>query len=112
VLYSVVGYVSYEATATPAERVVISTNAVPSAEFTVEPDTLMAGEEIRFDASGSKDPDGTVAAYRWEFGDGGKAEGVDATHNYPEPGEFLVTLTVTDDGGRTATAEKTVLVGE
>ncbi len=111
-LYEVVGYVFYEATATPAEQTIISTNAMPSADFTVEPDTMMAGEEIRFDASGSKDPDGTVVAYRWEFGDGGKAEGVDATHIYPEPGEFVVTLTVADDGGRTATAEKTVLVSE
>jgi hypothetical protein len=111
-LYEAVGYVLYEATATPAEQAIISTNAAPSAEFMVEPDTVTAGQEVQFDASGSKDPDGTVVAYRWDFGDGGKAEGVEATHVYPEPGEFVVTLVVTDDGGRPASAEKAILVGE
>jgi hypothetical protein len=111
-LYEAVGYVLYEATATSAEQVVISTNAMPSAEFTVAPDTLKAGQEVRFDATGSKDPDGAVAGYRWEFGDGGEAEGVAVGHVYAEPGEFPVTLTVTDDGGRTATAERTVPVAE
>jgi len=111
-LYEAVGYVLYEATATPAEQVVISTNAMPSAEFTVVPDSVTAGEEVRFDASGSKDSDGAVVRYRWEFGDGGEAEGVAIGHVYAEPGDFLVTLTVTDDGGRTATAEKTVPVNE
>ncbi|MFO7675384.1 MAG: PKD domain-containing protein [bacterium] len=111
-LYSVIGYVLYEATATTAERIVVSTNASPSAEFTVAPDTLAAGQEVRFDAGGSRDPDGTIAGYRWDFGDGGEAEGVAVNHAYAEPGEFIVTLTVTDDGGRAATAVRTIAVGE
>jgi hypothetical protein len=112
VLYRVVGYVSYEATATPAEQVVISTNAMPSADFTVAPETLRAGKEVRFDARGSKDSDGKVVRWQWEFGDGGEAEGVTASHTYSEPGEFSVALTVTDDGGRPATATKTLKVSE
>ncbi len=111
-LYEVLGYVLYEATATQAEQAVISTNAAPSAEFTVAPDTVTAGQEVQFDAGGSNDPDGEVVGYRWDFGDGGKAEGVESIHLYPEPGEFVVTLVVTDDGGRKASAEKTILVGE
>jgi hypothetical protein len=112
VLYRVVGYVSYEATATQAEQVVISTNAMPSAAFTVAPETLAAGQEVKFDASGSKDTDGNVAKWQWEFGDGGEAEGVTVNHAYSEPGEFPVTLTVTDDGGRPATATRTLKVNE
>ena len=112
VLYSAVGYVSYEATATPAEKVVISTNAAPSADFTVSPETLKAGQEIRFDAGGSKDPDGKVVKYQWEFGDGAEAEGVSVTHVYSEPGDFAVALTVTDEGGRTTTVTKTLKVSE
>jgi len=111
-LYEAIGYVFYEATATSAERMVISTNAMPSAEFNVTPDSVTAGEEVRFDGSGSKDSDGAIVAYHWEFGDGGEAEGVAVGHVYAEPGEFPVTLTVTDDGGRTATAERTVPVAE
>jgi hypothetical protein len=112
VLYRVVGYVSYEATATQAEQVVISTNAAPFAEFTVAPETLAAGLEVKFDASRSKDTDGKVAMWQWEFGDGGEAEGVTVNHIYSEPGEFPVALTVTDDGGRQATATKTLKVPE
>ncbi|MEO0050000.1 MAG: PKD domain-containing protein [candidate division WOR-3 bacterium] len=112
VLYTVVGYVTYEATATPAEKVVISTNAAPSAGFTFSPETLRAEQEVKFDASESKDPDGKVVKYQWEFGDGGKGEGANVTHRYAEPGEFAVTLTITDDGGRPATVTKTLMVSE
>jgi hypothetical protein len=112
VLYRVVGYVSYEATATPAEQVVISTNAKPSAVFTVAPETLAAGQEVKFDASGSKDTDGKVTRWQWEFGDGGETEGVTVNRAYSEPGEFPVTLTVTDDGGRSATATRMLKVNE
>lgn len=112
VLYSVIGYVLYEATATPAERVTVSTNAMPTAAFTVTPETLAAGQEVSFDAGASTDEDGRIVEYRWEVGDGGETEGVAAKHIYAEPGEFVVTLTVTDDGGRPATAEKAILVGE
>jgi hypothetical protein len=111
-LYRVVGYVSYEATATQAEQVVISTNAAPSAEFTVAPETLAAGLEVKLDAGGSGDSDGKVVRWQWEFGDGGEAEGVTVNHIYSEPGEFPVALTVTDDGGRQATATKTLKVPE
>ncbi|MEO0079745.1 MAG: PKD domain-containing protein, partial [candidate division WOR-3 bacterium] len=112
VLYTVVGYVSYEATATLAEKVVISTNAAPSAEFTVAPETLRAEQDVKFDAGGSKDPDGKVVRFQWEFGDGGKGAGVSVSHSYSEPGEFAVTLTVTDNGGRTGTTTRHVVVKE
>ncbi len=111
-VYHAVGFVRYEGTACGYREVVFSTNRMPTASFTVARDTVAAGEEVAFDASGSNDPDGEVVAYRWDFGDGGKAEGVEATHVYPEPGEFVVTLVATDDGGRAASAEKTILVGE
>ncbi len=110
-LYSVVGYVLYEATATPAERVAVSTNAAPSAAFDVEPEEPLPGEETGFDATASTDEDGEVVEYRWEFGDGGEAVGDVVTHTYREAGQYGVRLTVTDDGGRTAVAERVVVVG-
>lgn len=112
VLYTVVGYVTYEATATLAEKVVISTNAAPSAGFTFSPETLRAEQEVRFDAGESKDSDGKVVKYQWEFGDGGKGDGVSVSHSYAEPGEYAVTLTVTDNGGRAATVTKSLKISE
>ncbi|MBN2464593.1 PKD domain-containing protein [candidate division WOR-3 bacterium] len=111
-VYEVAALARFEGGATLAERTELSTNARPSAEFTVSPDTTAAGGPVRFDASGSADPDGRIVRFHWEFGDGGEGQGVNVNHTYPEAGEFIVTLTVTDDGGRTASAEKTVLVGE
>jgi PKD repeat protein len=59
------------------------------------------GAAVAFDGSGSADPDGTVVAYDWDFGDGGTGTGVNPTHSYATDGVFTVTLTVSDDGGLT-----------
>lgn len=48
-----------------------------------------------FDGSASSDDIG-VASYSWNFGDGGTSVGVSPSHEYQAPGEYTVTLTVTD----------------
>ena len=72
------------------------------------PYSASVGQAIGFDGSGSSDPDGAIASYRWELGDGQLATGVAPSHTYAAAGTYLVRLTVTDDGG--ATDESTVLV--
>jgi len=59
---------------------------------------------VAFDGSASSDPDGTIVSYDWTFGDGGTASGARPTHAYSTAGTYTVTLTVTDDTGRTGTA--------
>ena len=54
-----------------------------------------------FSGSTSSDPDGTIVAYDWTFGDGEAASGVTASHTYNEAGTFTVGLTVTDDDDAT-----------
>ncbi len=66
---------------------------------------------INFDASGSSDGDGSIAAYAWDFGDGSTASGVRVAHAYSATGSFNVTLIVTDDKGDTTTAMTTVTIG-
>ncbi|WP_159945670.1 MULTISPECIES: PKD domain-containing protein [unclassified Nocardiopsis] len=63
-----------------------------------------------FDGSASAS-DGEVTAWEWDFGDGEGASGATATHTYGSGGDYTVTLTVTDDAGRTDSAEATVSVG-
>lgn len=54
-----------------------------------------------FDSSGSDDPDGTIADRAWDFGDGSTVADQDvvATHSFPAPGTYTVTLVGTDDDG-------------
>lgn len=57
------------------------------------------GQEILFDAGRSKDADGSIVSYDWDFGDGNKARGVNARHKYSQGGTYTVTLTVKDNTG-------------
>jgi len=60
--------------------------------------------------STSSDPDGSIASYRWTFGDGGSATEQNPTHVYTAPGTYTVTLTVTDNQGATDNVSHTVTV--
>ncbi|MBI4586444.1 MAG: PKD domain-containing protein [Planctomycetes bacterium] len=85
-------------------------NLPPLASFTAAPLEGEAPLEVAFDASGSSDPDGAIASYIWEFGDGQNGSGVTATHIYLVPGTFTVTLTVKDDKNVSGIASKTIIV--
>lgn len=50
------------------------------------------GQPIAFSAQGSSDPQGLPLAFRWDFGDGGRAQGSEATHRYVAGGFYTVTL--------------------
>ena len=62
-----------------------------------------AGEAVTFDGSGSYDPDGWIASYRWDFSraDGvfAEAEGAAVSHTFPAEGDYVVSLVVRDNHG-------------
>ena len=63
------------------------------------------------DAAASIDPDGTVASYAWNWGDGTAASsGRVANHTYAAGGTYTVSLTVTDNAGATGFTSKQVAV--
>jgi len=76
-------------------------NQAPTAVASATPDTPRNGEVVTFDGSDSFDPDGEIASWAWDFGDGTTGEGEVTTHAYDRPGRYTVTLTVTDDEGAT-----------
>ena len=64
-----------------------------------------------FNASSSSDPDGTVATYTWNFGDGTPEEtGILIQHQYANQGTFNAVLTVADNRGGTDTDTLVVVV--
>jgi len=92
------------------EKEIEVVNLPPEASFSFEPEEPYAGQEVSFDGSSSRDEDGRITRYSWDFGDGEKAEGVTTTHVFAEEGTYTVRLTVTDDDGATATFEETIKV--
>ncbi|WP_111767663.1 PKD domain-containing protein [Nakamurella deserti] len=81
-------------------------NQAPVAAFTATAAQLTAN----VDAAGSSDPDGTIASYAWNFGDGFTTTGVTASHAYNTAGSKTITLTVTDNQGKTTTTSQPIEV--
>jgi PKD repeat protein len=106
---------------TDSDAITVSAvNPPPEADFTYSPrswdpriPTYVVGtlEWIFFNASDSTD-DGEVVSYRWNFGDGEEAEGVEVKHRYLYAYTYPVTLIVTDeDGGETRVVQEITVVG-
>jgi chitodextrinase len=74
-------------------------NIAPNAVAKVDDPVGFVGQEFNFDGTDSSDPDGTITNYSWDFGDGSIGYGASITHVYSGTGEYIVTLTVTDDDG-------------
>jgi PKD repeat protein len=77
--------------------------------FSLSPSTPAQGQTVIFDAQTST---GSIAQYRWDFGDGGTATGVTASHAFSQIGSFFVRLTLVDPAGRTAFVSRSVTVGQ
>jgi YD repeat-containing protein len=91
-------------------------NKAPQAAFTISPNPAAVESTISFNASGSSDPDGTVAKYEWDLDGNGSYEtstglSPSASRSYPSEGNRQVGLRVTDNSGGTATVSHALIVG-
>jgi hypothetical protein len=64
--------------------------------------TVCPGDPVVFDGRGSRDIDGMIAAYRWQFSDGVVMTGPVVERAFDTAGPVDVTLTVTDASGAMA----------
>ncbi|MGZ8980482.1 MAG: PKD domain-containing protein [Burkholderiaceae bacterium] len=86
------------ACASAVDQRTVRVNAAPVPE--AGPDRRSSvNEVVTFDATGSYDPDGRIASYEWDMGDGFRAAGPNVPHAYSAPGTYTATLTVRDDSG-------------
>ena len=72
----------------------------PTANFTYGPEIPYEGEVVRFEDA-SLDGNGTIMSWLWDLGNGNQSTNRNPTYSYWIPGEYLVTLTVTDNRGST-----------
>jgi len=88
-------------------------NKAPKAVISATPNEGNAPLAVNFDAKFSHDDDGTIAEYRWDFGDPaavGTASGSSSDHTYTHPGTYLAKLTIIDDEGSIGTQQIAVVV--
>ena len=79
-------------------------NKPPEVSLMATPMTGPAPLYVRFNASASSDPDGSITNFKWEFGDGKSFTSMNAkpTHTFYVPGKYITKVTVTDDDGEKA----------
>ena len=67
---------------------------------------------VNLSGGNSNDPDGSIASYAWDLGNGQTGTGAAIQAVYTEAGIYTVTLTVTDDRGATGTQTLDIEVSE
>jgi PKD repeat protein len=101
--------------ASTSQGVGVTPSAAPSANFVFSPSEPTPGSTVLFNAlTSTAAPGRQIVAYSWDFGDPGAtannpngASGAQTSHRFGA-GNFNVTLTVTDDLGRTNSASRSV----
>jgi PKD repeat protein len=78
-------------------------NQPPLAQASADSYSGTAPLTVNFSSAGSSDPDGNLAAFLWDFGDGATSTQTGTSHNYNAAGNFIVSLTVTDNLGASDT---------
>jgi len=108
------GRVTTRTGVTPQSRISIqpAVGVAPTAVISASPTSAAIGQSIAFDGTGSSDPDGTIASYAWDFGDGAQATTAIANHAYASAGTFIARLTVTDNSGSIGTASVTISIAD
>jgi len=99
---------------TVSKQITISNSSLPIADFSM-PSNALRGSTLNIDASLSKDNDGNISTYSFDFGDGTPTVIQTfpvSTHSYSNTGTYSVSLFVTDNQGLSSnTVSKQITIG-
>jgi bacillopeptidase F len=73
-------------------------------------DSAKKNKNVQFNAKASRDADGEIVSYSWNFGDGDTAVGSKVKHKFTTAGTYTVELTVTDNDGANGKAVHTITI--
>jgi cytochrome c len=88
-----------------------SANRVPVATINADKVLGKTPLTVQFNGADSRDFDGDELAFYWSFGDGDKSTAGSPSHIFNKPGEYKVSLTVTDPSGESSSQEVIVIAG-
>ncbi len=75
-----------------ARSILNSKAPVLNGPYTIEAE---AHDSVLFEVA-ANDPEGNILSYSWDFGDGNSSHEANPLHEYPDPGEYTVEVTVSD----------------
>jgi PKD repeat protein len=101
------GYSSFTNVTMTASYETDGGGADPVANFSYQANKL----NVIFSDS-STDNDGTLSRWQWNFGDGSSSQEQNPVHNYTSLGNYTVSLTVTDNEGRSHSQSKKLTVSD
>lgn len=100
--------------ASSTRQVSIGQLAAPSAVFAISPEDPIINQAVNFNGAASTAATGRrIVSYTWDFGDGTPRQTTGSpttSHTYGVPRTYVVTLTVTDDAGRTGSSSNSITV--
>jgi PKD repeat protein len=83
-------------------------NVAPVAGFSWTPQDPLARTDVQFNDLSTDS--GGITIWNWDFGDNDSSPSQNPKHAYAAGGIYTVRLTVTDGGGKSATAQKQITV--
>lgn len=82
----------------------------PTAVIVSTPNPFACGQSVRLDGTLSTPGNGSITAYAWDLTGNGTTDATGATVTHTFSQDAMVTLTVTDSSGTTATAQQLIKV--
>lgn len=99
-------------TGTKVQELVVANVAAPTVTLAVVPDPPLANQTATFTATATPATGHNIVRYAWAFGDGNTQTTTSptVTKTYSAVGTYVVTVTVTDDVGQTASVSKSIAI--